>query len=203
MYSDYVVIVEGPSDKIIIEQFLKRGHDLEELLNASFLTVRSIGGVNNLRNEIYNLEHYMCRYIAVLDNDEAGKNAARDVQQQLDVDSDRFRYFIVNGIRSKSELEDLYKPGAYQDILRQNFAINISVPSFKNKSKKWCTRIEEIAAVSGRVLSEEELNSMKRTLSESACAGNVEDWFSERGIALLSDICDNIKSEIFRLLSRL
>ncbi len=202
MYSDYVVIVEGPSDKNVMEKFLRRDPALAELLNNSFLTVRSIGGVNNLRSEIYNLERYMCSYIAVLDNDEAGKEAARDVQQQLDIGSDRFRYFMINGPRSKSELEDLYKPDAYKTMLKQDFEIDISTPSFKNKSKKWCTRIEEIAAAAGRELSEEELNNMKKTLSESARDGGAEDWFSDKGIQLLDAISSDIKSDVFRLLSR-
>lgn len=202
MYSDYVVIVEGPSDKIVLEKFLQRDSELATLLHGAFLTVRSIGGVNNLHGEIYNLERYMCSYMAVLDNDEAGKVAARDVQQQLDIASDRFRYFMVNGGNKKSELEDLYNPDAYKAILSEQFGIDISSRLFKNKSKKWCTRVEEIAASTGRELTTEDMNNMKKVLSESAREEAVEDWFSADAIQLLNAICESIKSDISRLLAR-
>ena len=144
----------------------------------------------------------MCSYIAVLDNDEAGKNASHDVQQQLGIGSERFRYFKVNPRpSSQSELEDLYDPNAYRVLLMDKFGIDISMPTFRDKRKKWCTRIEEIAASSGRELSVTEMSNIKKCLSEAAREGDVEAWFSERGIELLDNICKTIKTEVMCLFS--
>lgn len=202
MYSDYIVIVEGPSDKIVIEKFLKRDSTLAELLKNNFITVRSIGGVNNLQSEIYNLERYMCSYMAVLDSDDAGKEKAKVVQEHLGISSNRFRYFMVNSKPKKCELEDLYKPEAYRELLLNQFGLDISSALFNDKRETWCTRIKKIATSVGQELSEAQLNEIKTLLSNEACNGLIEDWFLSDAIILLEGIIKSIKIEVNRLFSK-
>ena len=52
LYSEYVIVVEGPSDKAIIEHLLQEDQQLGQYIADATITVRSIGGVRNLKYEL-------------------------------------------------------------------------------------------------------------------------------------------------------
>lgn len=134
LYSDYMIVVEGPSDKMVIERFMQEDEQLRSMLNDNTITVKSIGGVRNLRNELYNLEQFLCDYMVILDLDEAGKNKAREAQKDLEIPNDKFRYFNLSNYR-ECELEELYNPELYKNYLMETWQIDITNGKFKNKSK--------------------------------------------------------------------
>lgn len=197
VYSDYVIVVEGLTDKSLLESVLAQDEDLAPLLRNHSITVRAIAGVNNLRPELYSLERYLCHYIVLLDHDEAGKNKAKEAQTQLSIPSDRFRFFIINSMR-ESELEDLYESAAYKDYLQAEFQIDITKGQFRNSSKKWTKRIEEIASLSGRILDDTVIDMIKQKVTELVVSNGV--MLSAQGKELLSSITDFIKQETQRML---
>ena len=193
MYSDYVVVVEGPSDRDLMTKVFIQDSILREALHNKIITIRSIGGTDNLRTEIYNLEHYCCNYLIVLDNDSAAKNAANEVKRRLGIAEAKFRYFIIPQHR-ESELEDLYNPDFYREyLLREGF--NISDNIFKNKSKKWSDKISNLALNNGQVLDKETEDRFKKELVNMA-NGDISTYLSGQGVELLHNIGEKIKTDL-------
>lgn len=201
LYSDYMIVVEGPSDKMVIERFMQEDEQLRSMLNDNTITVKSIGGVRNLRNELYNLEQFLCDYMVILDLDEAGKNKAREAQKDLEIPNDKFRYFNLSNYR-ECELEELYNPELYKNYLMETWQIDITNGKFKNKSKKWSKRIEELAARSGQILSEEQTNDIKKKLSSMCIGKGIGECFTTDAITLLTGICSKIKSDVSQLFNQ-
>lgn len=201
VYSDYVIVVEGPSDKMVLERFMQEDEQLKKLLIDNTIAVKSIGGVRNLRNELYNLEQFLCNYMVVLDFDDAGKTKAIEVQQDLRISNEKFRYFNLPGYR-EFELEELYNPNLYKAYLLETWQIDITDNRFKNKSKKWSKRVEDVAAISGQMLNEDQINGIKKTLSEMCCGKSIEECFTPDAITLLNGICAKIKTDISRLFNQ-
>lgn len=201
LYSDYMIVVEGPSDKMVIERFMQEDEQLRSMLNDNTITVKSIGGVRNLRNELYNLEQFLCDYMVILDLDEAGKNKAREAQKDLEIPNDKFRYFNLSNYR-ECELEELYNPELYKNYLMETWQIDITNGKFKNKSKKWSKRVEELAARSGQILSEEQTNDIKKKLSSMCIGKGIGECFTTDAITLLTGICSKIKSDVSQLFNQ-
>lgn len=191
MYSDYVVIVEGPCDKKVLESYFMQDSKLKEWIENGYLTVRAIGGTRNLKNEVYSLTNYCCNFLIVLDYDQAGREAFDTVKRDekyLITDSNVV-FFKVHG-KNPSELEDLFKPEVYQEYLSSKH-IDITKNAFKNLSKKWADRIETIYV--GGDLSDEEENEIKTKVSELV-SERINDALTDAGI----EIFEKIKSVLMQ-----
>lgn len=193
IYSDYVIIVEGLTDSSLLKRVLGQDETLAPLLQNNTITVRPIAGVNNLKPELYSTERYLCHYIVLLDNDDAGKSKAKEAQEQLSIPGDRFRYFMVNGMR-ESELEDLYDPSAYKLFLKREYQIDIAKGQFRNASKKWSKRIGDLASLSGRLLTNNDIDIIKQKVSELALANGIH--LTPTGTELMNSIVETIKREV-------
>lgn len=201
IYSDYVIVVEGPSDKLVLERYMKENDELQNLLTSNTIIVRSIGGVRNLRNELYNLEQFLCNYLVVLDLDNAGKEKAKKVQSDLKISNDKFRYFNMQGYK-ECELEELYNKELYKQYLFDKYQIDINCGEFRNKSKKWSDRVKKLAESSAQVLDDEQIDQIKADLSNMCLDKSVEEVFSAEAITLLEAICSKIKYDINQLFNR-
>ena len=190
VYSDYIVVVEGLTDKKVLTAAMLSDPTISPMLESNQITIRAISGVHNLQAELYNLERYMCRYIVILDNDEAGKNAAKEARDKFGISNDCFRYFVVDKMR-ESELEDTFDKDSYKERFLEEFGIDVSADPFKNKSRKWATRIKDVAALSGRILESEDIDAMKMRLSDLIAEGNAS--FSATGLQLVKNIVEAIK----------
>ena len=201
VYSDYMIVVEGPSDKIVLERFMQEDEQLKSLLIDNTIAIKSIGGVRNLRNELYNLEQFLCNYLVVLDLDDAGKTKAREAQQDLKIPNEKFRYFNLPNYR-ECELEELYNPDLYKQYLMETWQVDITNGRFRNKSKKWSKRVEELATLSGQILNEEQINDIKKELSNMCSGKSIEECFNADAITLLTGICSKIKSDVSQLFNQ-
>lgn len=198
VYSDYVIVVEGTSDKIVLARFMQEDEQLRNLLENNIISIETISGVRNLKNKLYSLEQFLCNYLVVLDLDDAGKNKAKEAQQYLNLSNDSFRYFNLPNYR-ECELEELYNPELYKQYLIDMFDVDISDGRFQNKSKKWSKRVEELASLTGQILDDTQINNIKTDLSNMCSEKNIEECFKEESINLLNGICAKIKSDVNKL----
>ncbi|WP_303259288.1 AAA family ATPase [Ruminococcus sp.] len=193
MYSDYIVIVEGPTDRTLLGKFLSEDRVLERCMNNHDITIRSIGGTNNLKSELYSIQRYCCNYIILLDYDEAGKAVANDIKQSFAVPNEKIRFF-THSKRGESELEDLYNPNLYSEYL-QNQGIDISNGKFKNKSRKWSERLSDVLAEEGIILSKDMEDQYKTDIS-NLLKKPVSDSLTDWGNDLLLSVSEKIKSDL-------
>ena len=193
MYSDYVVVVEGPTDRSLLKKLFDEDEILHSCVENKIVTIRSIGGTNNLKSEVYALQRYCCNYIILLDGDTEGKESANDIKQVLSVPTEKIRYFMKNS-RSESELEDLYKPELYNEYL-VNKGINISNPKFKNQSIKWSNRLKNVEAEVGIDFTQEDEDKYKEEIAD-LITSPVKNCLTNVGYQLLISICDKIKADL-------
>lgn len=193
MYSDYVVIVEGPCDKRVLEAYFIRDSKLKEWFENGYLTIRSIGGTRNLKNEVYSLTNYCCNFLMVLDYDQAGKEAFDAIKrdEKFLITDSNVVFFKVHG-KNPSELEDLFKPEVYSEYLSSKH-IDITKDGFKNKSKKWADRIEAIYV--GGDLSDEEENEIKSKISDIV-SKQIDDSLTDEGTEILEKVKSILIKEI-------
>lgn len=192
IYSDYVVVVEGLSDKELLERYFANYPDLQKLLKSSKITIRSIGGTHNLESEVYSLNRYLCNYLILLDKDGASKTAVNVIKNIFKIDDSKFRYFSVNGNRD-SELEDLFLPEAYKSLLLQ-YGINIDCDIFKNKSRKWSDKVTEIANSLGIDFSAIE-DKIKTQISKNL-PKDINTVLTDKAKVLLNSICEKILLDV-------
>ena len=192
MYSDYVIVVEGPTDRDILLKALSKDEIIKNHLSSNYITVRSIGGTNNLSGEVYSLHRYCCNYLIVLDFDRAGKDAVNKVKNTLSVNENQIRYFMKPN-KKDTELEDLLDESVYKEYLLTQ-GVDISNPLFKNKSIKWSDRLSAILAESGIDLSKTKEDTIKKRVSELAC--NYDNPFNETGKRIIDSLISKIKTDI-------
>lgn len=192
-YADYVIVVEGLTDKTILNKYFElRCPEISSLINNNKVTIRSIAGVHNLNYELMGLERYYCRYLILLDYDEAGQNAKRDAVEKLHISDLPFRFFTRAGYKY-CEIEDLIKEDVYKDYLLGK-SIDITNGIFKNKTKKWKNRIEEIAFAAGIILDSESIDLIKENISK--LVAEHDSPFTDEANVLLEKITHQILSDI-------
>lgn len=197
IYSDYVVVVEGPSDKAVLEKMFLNDSELRKCLVNKSVTIRSIGGTRNLKSEIYALQHYCCNYLIILDFDSAGKDAKKQIINKLSIEECKFRFFIKKN-KKDTELEDLYNGNIYKEYLNSK-GIDISDSLFKNNSLKWSDKINRIAAKYGIDFTKEMENEFKEEISKLVC-DSIENGFTEEGTELIDGILKKIKEDLKKMM---
>ena len=193
MYSDYVVVVEGPTDRSLLIKLFNEDEELRNCIINKIITIRSIGGTNNLKSEIYSLQRYCCNYIILLDGDSAGKSSANEIKESLSVPNEQIRYFM-RGTKGETELEDFYNPEIYTEYLLHE-GINISNHIFKDQRVKWSNRIAHIAAESG-VDFPKVIEDKYKTEIAKLITSPVKNGLTEQGYNLLTSICDKVKQDL-------
>lgn len=193
IYSDYVVVVEGPTDKSLLIKMLKSDKDLFKALTNNIVTIHSIGGTHNLQSEIYSLQRYCCNYLVLVDYDKAGKDAIIQTKEKLSITDNSVRYFMKSN-KKDTELEDLYNTEKYKDYLLSK-GIDISNNKFKNQTKKWSDRISDVAVCAGIDFSKELENELKQGI-ENIISDFLPEYFSEHGYHLLCEIIEKIKLDL-------
>lgn len=193
IYSDYVIVVEGPTDRNLLTKVLKSNKELANLLTNNVITIRSIGGTHNLQSEIYSLQRYCCNYLILIDYDSAGKEAIKLAKEKLSITDDCIRYFMKAN-KKDTELEDLFNEEKYKDYLLTN-GIDITNGKFKNQAKKWSDKISEIAALSGIDFTKTLEDEFKQNIQDSITDFS-PDFFTEDGYKLLSLIIVKVKSDL-------
>ena len=191
MYADYVIIVEGKSDQTVLTKFINEDDELKKYIGNNIITVRCVGGTNNLESEVYALQRYCCNYLIILDYDTAGKNSANSIKQKLSVPSDKIRFFMRG--KYETEMEDLINPNIYREMLLRK-GVDISNSIFKNNSIKWSDKLTRIAS----------LSAIDFSLMEDECKENIAncitslntDFLTEEGQRIFKSIIEKIKNDI-------
>lgn len=193
MYSDYVIVVEGPTDRDFLLKVFKNRPRIMDALSSNFISIRVIGGINNLKSEVYSLQRYCCNFLLLLDYDKAGKEGAKSIKESFSVSDKNIRYFRKDSDRYECELEDLFDLNIYKDYLLEN-GIDISNNKFKDNSKKWSNRIANIASEVGIDFSPELENELKMGIQNLIKDSN--SFLTNKGEMLINAICEKIEKDI-------
>ncbi|SFG58725.1 Predicted ATPase [Lachnospiraceae bacterium C7] len=140
----FVLVVEGEEDRVSLIKILPLYSDVikKALLNNQ-LVIKSLGGASNLVHDLADLQHSMCNYVVLLDNDKAGSEAAKKALSKGLLKTEQLRQTICNGM-SEAEFEDCLNPEMYILSLEEKYNITIrGHKEFKTK-KKWSDRLKNV-----------------------------------------------------------
>lgn len=128
--SEENIIVEGPSDKYILEGILTYLKDSVKL-DLSKLFINSPGGANKIPYYALFMASESLKFVVVLDNDSAGKKAAKELERISQIDTKQIIKLDQVITEDNATLEDLINPlfynlavnSCYRDILKEKLGM--------------------------------------------------------------------------------
>jgi predicted ATP-dependent endonuclease of OLD family len=147
--AENVLIVEGEDDKIVLEKLLPfMSGVIKNALSNGILVIDYLAGAGNLNYKITSYRDIQCRYHVLLDYDDAGKTSGAKAEEQGLATIKNITYTICNG-SSEAELEDCFDSALYQELILNEFDVDINKPAFRG-NKKWSDRMRDCFLSQGK-----------------------------------------------------
>lgn len=165
--AEFVLVVEGEDDKISLTKILSAISEIvaHALLNNK-LVIKPLYGASNLSHDLLDLKTSLCKYVALLDNDEAGIQAVEKATSDGLLTEADYKLTNCQGMTT-SEFEDCLKKSLYEEALNNKFSINLNVPEFKNNRRKWSERIQNVVRNQGGRWTDDIEKKIKILVAES------------------------------------
>lgn len=147
--AEHVLIVEGEDDKIALDKLLPNmSASIKRALQNGTLIIDYIGGSGNLPYKLSFYRNLQCKYHVLLDNDEAGRRAGDEAERQGLLSVRNITYTMCNG-SPNAEIEDCYCKDIYQNVIFDEFGVNVNVAEFRG-NKKWSDRMADCFRSQGK-----------------------------------------------------
>lgn len=147
--AENVLVVEGENDKIILEKILPQmSENIKGAIKNGTLIIDSMSGVGNLPHKLSFYRNLQCKYHVLLDNDEAGRRAGNEAENQGLLTVRNITYTICNG-SPEAELEDCLRKEAYASAIQSEFGVDLNVAEFRS-NRKWSDRVGECFRSQGK-----------------------------------------------------
>lgn len=141
-HAEIVLLVEGEDDRVALSSLLRHNSPTVCVaLDQGTLAVDTLAGGSNLAYKITQVRDAICLYHVFLDDDKAGRSAFEKARLQGLITDAEVNFCICSGL-NETELEDLYDPSVYGEILQNKYRVSIKSPKFKGK-KKWSNRVRD------------------------------------------------------------
>lgn len=161
-----IFVVEGEDDKIALTKIFKiLSEKITSALRANMLVIKPLSGAGNLSHDLYDLKNCMCNYFVLLDNDDAGIQAAKKAIENNLANESQIKHTICNG-SPVAEFEDCLNTKFYKKAILDNFAVDISKPTFSG-NKKWSDRMKDAFLSQGVRWSDAIEKKVKLVVAES------------------------------------
>lgn len=162
----YVILVEGQDDKISLEKILSNSNSvIKGYLANNELVIKPLRGAGNLLHDLADLKNSMCRYVVLLDNDKAGREAATKAIDQGLLKHNEIRYTICNG-SPESEFEDCIRPDIYAQKIKEIYGVMLDRTEF-HSNNKWSERMKNVFFSQGQQWSSIIEEKLKILVAES------------------------------------
>ena len=147
--AEHILMVEGEDDKISLDKLLPNMSTvIKQAIQNGTLVIDYIGGSGNLPYKLSFYRNLQCKYHVLLDNDDAGRRAGEDAERQGLLNVRNVTYTICNG-SPNAEIEDCYSKNIYEDIILDEFGVNVNVAEFRG-NKKWSDRMADCFRAQGK-----------------------------------------------------
>ena len=161
----FVLVVEGEDDMISLSKILPCYSDtVGNALRSNLVVIKPLGGAGNLSHDLSELKHCMCKYVVLMDNDNAGVGAAeRALEAGLASEAD-IKYTTCPG-SPEAEFEDCLKPTLYQSTILEKFGVDINCSQFRGNAK-WSERMKQCFLSQGSRWSEAIESKVKLSVAQ-------------------------------------
>ena len=197
--AELTVLVEGHTDATILPHLLSIQNPIwARPSQRERIVFKATTGTGKLPVFIQREKTTICRIIAVLDNDSAGRQQAENVKSSNLIPSDDIFLLGLPGKRD-SELEDVLNPDAYIDALKEHFGRPFSARHFANATKKWSDNFLTAANALGVAGGEEQIVRAAKVAVAAAVTGCSDSSLVLRSAA--SETVDSLSYLLTRALS--
>jgi hypothetical protein len=149
--AELVLILEGESDRTAMRALLPvASTSIAEAMSENALAIETLLGGSNLGYKLSQLRESLCVYHAFLDKDQAGVSAAARAEAEGLLEPADRQFATCPGM-TESELEDLYDPDVYKNVLLTKYNVDVSDRSFRRAKAKWTVRVQRLFHASGQV----------------------------------------------------
>ena len=108
-----------------------------------------------------------------LDNDEAGRKGITDAETKGILKPNEYILSSCRGMQN-SEFEDLIDLNSYRQLIIDDYAVDLNIPSFKVNTKQWSDRVKELFRLHGKIWSDRLESEIKYKVSKQAASLKLE-----------------------------
>lgn len=140
--SKYILVVEGNYDKEILRYVLPMlSEKIEKSIKQNLLTIYELSGASSLSYILALLKNMLCTYTVLLDDDEEGKKAFDKASKDNLIKAKDVIFTTCIGM-AEAEFEDCIKPTVYQQRIKEEYGVDLSIISDFKKNGKWSNRVK-------------------------------------------------------------
>jgi putative ATP-dependent endonuclease of the OLD family len=164
-HAELVLVVEGDDDVRAVGGLL-RAHSArcKQALDGGALALDSLNGATNLSYKVSLIRSALCAVHCLLDDDDAGRRGFDRARLEGLLSDGDVNWTTCEGMK-EAELEDLYSPELYREMVQRTYAVSLVVPEFKTASK-WSERMGKAFRRQGKQWNDRVAGDVKRRISE-------------------------------------
>ena len=142
LHTALIIVVEGPEDEIAMRSILSYySETLSKAFKNGSLGIYPIGGASKLSHTLQMLKHNICNYFIILDDDAEARRGYSVASINMLASPSNTVFINCQGL-PESEFEDILDDKLYKQHFLDKYQVDISMPSFKLKTK-WSERIRK------------------------------------------------------------
>lgn len=195
--AEIVLLVEGEDDIIALKSVLRfESKRLKTAIDNGTIAIDSLGGGTNLAYKIGLIRDALCLAHCFLDDDKCGHESYNKARiQGLIADAD-VNFSICEGMQ-EAEIEDLYDPSIYTDLVKNLYRITLESPKFKSK-KKWSERMRDVFRQQGKRWNGQVEMELKKRIAE-AIANQPKDVLNENKRSAIDGLIISLEERLDEL----
>ncbi len=165
-HAEVILVVEGEGDKEVLKSLLReKSARLRVALENNTLGIDTLAGGTNLAYKLSLLRDSLVLYKCFLDNDKAGQEAFQKARDEGLLDSADVTFAICDGML-ESEIEDHYSQSAYLAMVKNAYAVDLTIAKFRS-NKKWSVRMSEAFKGQGKLWNEQVEKELKWRVAQA------------------------------------
>jgi putative ATP-dependent endonuclease of OLD family len=134
---------------VVVRQNASPIQKLEAVLRNHKVVVDSLNGGTNLAYKARLVRDSLCACHCFVDNDDAGRKGFQTAKDLGLLGVGDINFASCPGML-ESELEDLYAPAFYSEMILNAYKVSLGNSKFKTNVAKWSTRIAAVFKAAGK-----------------------------------------------------
>lgn len=163
-----VLLVEGEEDVVLLKPWLEeKSAKIKTALSNASLIIDHLGGASNIGYKTTLYKNNLCNVIAYLDNDEAGRKGIKDAEAKGIIKTNEYVLSFVRGMQN-SEIEDLLDINSYNQLIKDEYGVDLNIPAFKSNDKQWSDRVKKLFELYGKIWTDKLETEIKYKVAKQA-----------------------------------
>lgn len=165
---EFSLIVEGETDKIILEKIIKEegSASLASAFDSERFAIRATNSASKLSYLLASAEQNMLGLHVFFDNDEPARNEVQRAIHDKRIKHSQYTLCTCQGM-ANSEIEDIISQKIYKDIIYYEYGVDIDTQQFRSNSHKWPDRMKNTFNKSGKIWNEDIKKKVKISVARA------------------------------------